>query len=62
MKRECAASPYFHLSQFPALALAYAGHSCFATDAIHRDEVLALIFANRWEVVGNNLALASRIS
>jgi hypothetical protein len=33
-------------------------HSFFATAAIHRDEVLALKFASRREVVGNNLALA----
>ena len=38
------------------------GHSFFATAAIHRNEVLALKFASRREVVGNNFALARRIS
>jgi hypothetical protein len=33
-------------------------HSFFATAATHRNEVLALKFASRREVVGNNLALA----
>jgi hypothetical protein len=34
------------------------GNSFFTTAAIHRDEVLALKFTSRREVVGNNLALA----
>jgi len=38
------------------------GHSVLATAAIRRDEVLALQFASRTEVVGNNFALARPIS
>src|SRR4029077_550304 len=53
-KRECAAPPYFQLSQFPAPPRRTPGHPGLATDAIHRDEVAALIFASRREVVGNN--------
>jgi hypothetical protein len=37
-------------------------HSGFAAAATYSDEVLALIIASRREVVGNNLALARRIS
>jgi len=37
-------------------------HSGFAAAAIYRDEVLALLTASRKRVVGNNLALARRIS
>jgi hypothetical protein len=47
-----------HLSQFQASAFANAKALFFATAAIHRNEVLALNFASRREVVGNNFVLA----
>src|SRR5205809_1077398 len=56
-ERECAAPPYFHLSQFLASHSATPGHSNLAAAAIHRDE-RSLIIASRREVVGNNFALA----
>jgi hypothetical protein len=48
----------FHLSQFQASAFANANALFYATAAIHRNEVLALNFASRREVVGNNFVLA----
>src|SRR4029077_4547771 len=62
VKRECAAPPYFHLSQFPGLAFAHAGalwlrHGC---DSPQRSA--CIIIASRMEVVGNNPALARSIS
>jgi hypothetical protein len=47
-----------HLSQFQASAFADAKALFLRTAAIHRNEVLALKFASRREVVGNNFALA----
>jgi len=57
-KRECAAPPCYFYRNFRRQHSQTPGHSFFATAAIHRHEVLALKFASRKEVVGNNCALA----
>jgi hypothetical protein len=57
-KRECTAAPCSIYRNFRHQHSQTPGHSYFATAAIHRGEVLALKFASRREVVGNNSVLA----
>jgi hypothetical protein len=59
-KRECTAPPYSFIA-IQARTFAHAKALFFIPGAILRDEVLALNFASRTEVVGNNLALARSI-
>src|SRR5262249_62325345 len=61
-ERECAAPPYSIYRNFRHQHSPTPGHSFFAAAATHRNEVLALKFANRREVVGNNFTLARSIS